>query len=184
MLSHNLELIQRHLAEIQQEAEAKDNGDGHAGMAYRKACKSIQACPIPYNSINELLQLQNVGKVMVSKLQKKQKEYYAARGEEVPDGGGGGNDGAAEVVAPETSARKRGGANGAGKKRANGGRARKETDDSNDDGLAEDSAFARRLQAGGGSESLHRFQNSVAHHVIFQVIERPYSRLGEPRGKD
>lgn len=77
---------------------------------------------------------------MVSKLQKKQKEYYAARGIDVPEPSGG-------VEREESVSRKK-----AGGKRKNGGRGVE--DDSEDDGLAEGSAFAMRLQAGGGSEFL------------------------------
>lgn len=76
---------------------------------------------------------------MLSKLQKKQKEYYAARGMEVPEPTGG------AVQEEESASRKK-----AGGKRKNGGRGVE--DDSDDDGLAEGSAFAMRLQAGGGSK--------------------------------
>lgn len=173
------------LAEIQQEAEAKDKGDGHIGTAYRKACRSIQACPIPYNNINELLCLQYVGKVMVAKLEKKQKEYYAAMGMDVPAAGGGGGDSGPEarafVEAQETSARK-----GKGKKRADGARGRRETDDTDDDGMGENSAFAARLQAGGGSEltCLVHLAIAVLNHSSSQVIGRLNWKRGEPRGKD
>jgi hypothetical protein len=72
---------------------------------------------------------------MVAKLQKKQKEYYLARGMEVPEPVG--------AVQEVESGRKKG-------KRKSGARVE---DDSEDDGLAEGSAFAMRLQAGGGSKS-------------------------------
>lgn len=146
MLNPNL------FAEIQQEAEAKDKGDGHIGKAFRRAVRSIQVCPVTYHSINELLQLQYVGKVMVAKLEKKQKEYYAARGMDVPVRGSPMPDQDAGEEMQEAAMSKRG-ANGVGKKRAGGGRARKEPDDSDDDGLGENSAFAMRLHAGGGSQS-------------------------------
>ena len=145
-------------AEVQQEAEAKDKGDGHIGKAFRRAVRSIQVCPVTYHSINELLQLQYVGKVMVAKLEKKQKEYYAARGMGVPVNVGAvpDPDAAAQLAEEMQEAAKiKRGANGAGKKRAGRGSARKEPDDSDDDGLGENSAFAVRLQAGGGSESRH-----------------------------
>ncbi|KAJ9119718.1 hypothetical protein QFC22_003428 [Naganishia vaughanmartiniae] len=147
-------------AEIQQEVADNDKGDtGYANKTYAKACKSIAACPIPYGNLNELLSLQNVGKVVLSRLMKKQKEYYLARGVEIPPNGGGGLEVSANAGAdpqPVGDAPSGSRPNGRGKAAAAA------ADVDSDQGEASDPSFNMRLQAGGGSK--YHFRCSTLFH--------------------
>jgi hypothetical protein len=149
-------------AEIQQEVADNDKGDtGYANKAYAKACKSIAACPIPYSNLNELLSLQNVGKVMLAKLVKKQKEHYLARGIEIPANGGGGlevspnSGGGGASPTPNTTSGNR--------PKARGKSGLATADDESEEGEGSDSSFNMRLQAGGGSE--YQFCYSLTSHT-------------------
>lgn len=129
-----------------------DKGDtGFANRTYGRACKSIAACPIPYSNLNELLSLQYVGKVMLAKLMKKQKEYYLARGMEIPTNGGGGlevsvngEDGDAVQLARNATSGSRQTGRGGGTAPVSGG--------DGDEGEGSGSAFNLRLQAGSGGQ--------------------------------
>ncbi|KAJ9102607.1 hypothetical protein QFC19_004716 [Naganishia cerealis] len=139
---------------ITEEAEANDKGDtGYAVKTYAKACKSIAACPIPYSNLNELLSLQYVGKVMLSKLIKKQKEYYLARGMEIPANGGGGLGAGADDAQSVEAAPKASAATGGSSPKAPARSRAAVNNDESDPGEAGDSAFNMRLQAGAGSKS-------------------------------
>lgn len=56
-------------------------------IAYRKAVKSIQLCPLPYGHPKQLIALSWVGPGLIKRLEKRWREYYQELGKPIPEDG-------------------------------------------------------------------------------------------------